>query len=66
MSESTIRVITTIGQLDLQETTNIQAINLKRGEIVRIKTAKPENAKPYGYAEVQAVADRTAQIRRFN
>jgi hypothetical protein len=61
-----VRVITTIGQLDLQETTNINTSNLKRGEIVRLKVAKPEDARPYGYAEVLVVADSTAKIRRFS
>jgi ribosomal protein S17 len=61
-----VRVITTIGHLALQETTNIQTNDLKRGDIVRLKATKPVSEKPYGWAEVLVVADRTAQIRRFN
>jgi hypothetical protein len=61
-----VRVITTIGQLDLQETTNIQTTSLQRGEIVRLKVSKPESAKPYGYGEVLAVADKSAKVRRFS
>jgi ribosomal protein S17 len=63
---SEVRVITTIGHLALQETTNIQTNDLKRGDIVRLKATKPVSEKPYGWAEVLVVADRTAQIRRFN
>jgi hypothetical protein len=66
MFMSEVRVITTIGQLDLQETTTIKTATLTRGEIVRLKVTKPESAQPYGYAEVLAVADHVAKIRRFN
>ena len=67
MSEATTRVITTIGHLALQETTTVQSKNLKRGDFVRLKAAKPTTAKPYGYAEVLAVdEDHKVKIRRFN
>lgn len=67
MSEATTRVITTIGQLELQEVTTVRSTSLQQGEFVRLKAAKPANAKPYGYAEVLAVVDdRSVRIRRFN
>lgn len=63
---SEVRVITTIGHLDLQETTKVSTIDLKRGDIVRLKATKPVSEKPYGYGEVLSVEDRTAQVRRFS
>ena len=67
MSEATTRVITTIGHLALQERTTVQIKNLKRGDFVRLKAAKPVSAKPYGYGEVLAVeSDNQVKIRRFN
>ena len=68
MSEVTTRIVTTIGQLELQEVTTIQSSDLKRGDFIRLKASKPANAKPYGYAEVLAVVQpgREFKIRRFN
>lgn len=69
MSDTTnITVITTAGHLALQETTRIHSTNdLKRGEIIKLKAARPVNEQPYGWAEVLVVeADRKFKIRRFN
>lgn len=63
---SEVRTVTTIGHLDLQETTKISTVDLQRGDIVRLKATKPVNEQPYGYGEVLAVEDRTAQVRRFS
>lgn len=67
MSEVITRTVITIGQLDLQETTNVISRGLQRGDIIRLKAAKPASARPYGYAEVVAVvSDHKITIRRFN
>jgi hypothetical protein len=68
MSESTIPVITTAGQLALQETTRIHSSSdLQRGSIIRLKATKPVSAKPYGYAEVLIVEeDQKYTVRRFS
>ena len=68
MSESTIIVIETAGQLALQETTRAHSSqSVQRGDIIRLKAAKPVNSKPYGYAEVLAVeTDNKFTLRRFS
>lgn len=63
----TVRIITTIGHLALQEKTRIFSNGLQRGDIVRLKAAKPVREKPYGYAEVLTIeADQTYTVRRFS
>jgi hypothetical protein len=65
---STVHVIETAGQLELQETTRIHSSNaLQRGDVIRLKATKPVSSKPYGYAEVLVVeADSKYTVRRFN